>query len=151
MILPKEVSFACLLLGAHTIVAAFERAETKSRLLKVSPSEFIATAVQTAHAEGNFKPRFTLEAELAGADTIFDVKVREAVPAVTSKTTTSVGNGESRHVDGKDVAIILVSDEAGVLAFISVEEGGKVNGFVRKGIDKGVKFTQKGQGGKVRF
>ena len=49
------------------------------------------------------------------------------------------------------MATVLVSDEADVLAFITVEEGGKVNGIVKKGNDKGVKLTQKGQGGKVRF
>jgi hypothetical protein len=151
IVLFREVSFACLLMAAHKIAAAFERAETKSRRLKVSPSESIATAIQTAHAQGNFKNRFVLEAELAGAETVFDVNVREAESAVTSKTTTSIGNGESRYVNEKDVATVLVSDEADVLAFITVEEGGKVNGIVQKGNDMGVKFTQKGKGEKVRF
>jgi hypothetical protein len=141
----REVFFACLLLAAHTNASASKlRHQTESRRLKVSPSESIATAVWDAHAEGNFKPRFTLEAEFASDKTVFDVNVREAVTAVTSKTTSSIGNGNSRYVNGKEVATVLVSDEADVLAFITVEEGGKGN-------DKGVKLTQKGQGGKVRF
>jgi hypothetical protein len=155
------VFLACLLLAANTEVSASKlRGQTESRRLKVSPVESIATAVWNAHAEGNFKPRFTLEAEFASAKTVFDVNVREAVfdvsvreavSAVTSKTTTSIGNGNSRFVNGKDVATVLVSDEANVLAFITVEESGKVNGIVKKGNDKGVKVTQKGQGDKVRF
>jgi hypothetical protein len=149
-ILSKEVSIACLLMAAHTIAAGFDRAES-NRPLKVSPGESIAAAIQTAHAQGNFKNRFVLEAELAGSETAFGVNVREAVPAVTSKTTTSIGNGGSRYVNGKDVATVLVSDKEGVLAFIAIEEGGKVNGIVKKGKDKGVKFTQKGNGEKVRF
>jgi hypothetical protein len=52
-------------------------------------------------------------------------------------------------VNGKNVATILVSEEKDVIAFITVEEGGRVNGVVKKGKDKGVKFTQNGQGGKV--
>ncbi len=148
----REVFFACLLLAAHTNASASKlRHQTESRRLKVSPSESIATAVWDAHAEGNFKPRFTLEAEFASDKTVFDVTVREAVMAVTSKTTSSIGNGNSRYVNGKEVATVLVSDEADVLAFITVEEGGKVNGIVKKGNDKGIKLTQKGQGGKVRF
>ena len=148
----REVFLACLLLGANMKVSASKlHGQTESRRLKVSPSESIATAVWNAHAEGNFKPRFTLGAEYASAKTVFGVNVREAVSAVTSKTTTSVGNGKSRYVNGKDVATILVSNKASVLAFITVEEGGKANGIVKKGNDKGVKLTQNGQGEKVRF
>ncbi len=51
----------------------------------------------------------------------------------------------------KDVVTILVSNKAGVLAFISIKGGGKLNGIVQKGNDKGIKFTQKGKGEKVRF
>ena len=54
-------------------------------------------------------------------------------------------------MNGKDVATILVSNKVSVLAFITVEEGGKANGIVKKGNDKGVKLTQNGQGEKVRF
>lgn len=149
-ILSKEISFACLMMAAHTIAAGFDRAETKPRV-KVLPDESIAEVIQTAHSQGNFKNRFVLEAELAGSETTFDVNVREAVPAVTSKTTTSIGNGESRRVNGNDVATVLVSDEEGVLALIAVDEGGKVNGFVKKGKSKGFKFTLKRKGEKVRF
>ena len=146
-IISKGMSFACLLLVGRTTTAAFERAEP--RRLKVKPSESIAAAVQATHAQGNSKARFVLQAEKPGDETGFEVKVREAEPAVTAKTTTSIGNGQSRHVNGKNVATILVSEEKDVIAFITVEEGGRVNGVVKKGKDKGVKFTQNGQGGKV--
>jgi hypothetical protein len=150
-ILSKQVSLAFPLLAALTAATAFERPESEARRFKVWSTESIAEAVQTAHAQGNFKPRFTLEAELSDAKTVFSVNVREAEPAVTSKTATSIGSGESRYVDGKDVASILVSDEADVLALIAVEDGGKVKGIVEKGNDKAIKITQKGRGEKVRF
>jgi hypothetical protein len=54
-------------------------------------------------------------------------------------------------VNQDDVATILVSDEAEVLALIAVEKkGGNVNGIVQKDGEK-IKFTQIGGGGKVRF
>jgi hypothetical protein len=148
-ILSKGVSFAYLLLVGHTTTAAFERAEAQSHCLKVSPRESIAAVVQAAHAKGNFKPCFTLQAKLAGSETNFEVNVCKTEPAVTSKTTTSIRNGESRYVTGKDMATILVSEENDTLAFITMEEGGKVNGIVQKGNNNGVEFTQNGQGGKV--
>jgi hypothetical protein len=92
-VLFREVSFACLLMATHKIAAAFERAKTKSRCLKVSPSESIVAAIQTAHAQGNFKNCFVLKAELAGTETVLDKKVHKAELTVTSKTTTSIGNG----------------------------------------------------------
>jgi hypothetical protein len=149
-VLSKGIPFACLLLVGRT-TTAFERAEAQSRRLKVSPSESVAAVVQAAHAQGNFKAQFALQAERPGDETDFEVNFREAEPAVTSKTTTSIRNGESRSVNGKDVATILVSDEKDALAFIAVEEGGKVNGIVKKGNDKGVNFTHNGRGRKVSF
>jgi hypothetical protein len=79
------------------------------------------------------------------------VRVREAVPAVTSMTTMSIQNSTSVPVNEDDVATILVSDEDGVIALISVhKKGGKVDGIVQKN-GENMKFTQKGEGGKVRF
>jgi hypothetical protein len=46
---------------------------------------------------------------------------------------------------------MLVSEEPGVLASISVDEtGGTTNGIVKKGKEKSVKFKQNGLRGKVR-
>jgi hypothetical protein len=79
------------------------------------------------------------------------VRVREAVPAVTSQTTTSIQDGKSNYVNEEDVATMLVSDEADTLALISVEKkGGNVNGIVQKNGEK-MKFAQRGGGGKVRL
>jgi len=80
------------------------------RRLNVLPSQSIATEIETAHAAGNLKPRFTLHAadessppaannnifastNTTGTDLLFEVHVREAEPAITSKTTTSVKGG----------------------------------------------------------
>ena len=128
--------------------AAAVGAQTESRRLNVSAEKSIAAEVQNAHAQVISDPKFTLHAEVAGTETDFEVNVREAVPAVTSETTTSVGNGKSRYVEGRDVATILVSDQPDALAFITVEENGRVNGIVQKDGDK-VKFTQSGRGQKV--
>jgi hypothetical protein len=116
------------------------------------PDQSIAAKIQDAHASGDFKPRFTLNAERADSNkTNYMVRVREAVPAVTSMTTMSIQNGTSVPVNEDDVATILVSDEDGVIALISVhKKGGKVDGIVQKN-GENMKFTQKGGGGKVRF
>ena len=139
------------------------------RRLNVLPSQSIATEIETAHAAGNLKPRFTLHAadessppaannnnifastNTTGTDLLFEVHVREAEPAITSKTTTSVKGGKAHYVDSANVATMLVSDEVGVMALLSVDKkDGKVNGIVTKG--KSVKkFTQKSRRGeKVR-
>jgi hypothetical protein len=133
-ILPRKVPFASLLLllAAWMDAAAFERTATKSRHLKVSHSESIAAVVQAAHARCKFKNWFILEAKIAGTKTIFDGTICEAVPAMTTKTTTSIGKGEICYVNGTDVATVLVSDEAGIIAFIAVKKGGKVNGILRR-------------------
>ncbi len=144
-VLFKGISFACLLLVGRT-TTAFERAEAQSRHLKVSPSKSVAAVVQAAHAQSNFKAQFPLQAERPSDETNFEVNVREAEPAITSNTTTIIGNGESRRMNEKDVATILVSAEKGAQAFIAVEEGGEVNGIVKKGNDMGIKFTQNGLG-----
>jgi len=102
----------------------------------------------------DFMPRFSLYAKRADSDkTDYMARVREAVPAVTSKTTISIQDSESSYVNEDNVATILVSDdEDGVLAFIAVEKkGGNVNGIVHKGNGEKMKFTQRGGGGKVRF
>jgi hypothetical protein len=116
-----------------------------------------------AHAAGNLKPRFTLHAadessppaannnnifastNTTGTDVLFEVHVREAEPAITSKTTISVKGGKAHYVDSANIATMLVSDEDGVLALLSVDkQDGKVNGIVKEGTS-GVtkKFTQK--------
>ena len=116
------------------------------------PDQSIAAKIQDVHASGDFKPRFTLNAERADSNkTNYMVRVREAVPAVTSMTTMSIQNSTSVPVNEDDVATILVSDEDGVIALISVhKKGGKVDGIVQTNGEK-MKFTQKGGGGKVRF
>ena len=139
-----------MLLATHiTTTAAVARAQTESRRLIVLPEQSIAAEVQNAQAQGISRPKFTLHAEVAGAETDFKVNVREAVPAVTSQTTTSIGNGKGRHVNGRLVATLLFADQAGAFGVISVEEGGKVNGIIKNGKEKAVQFTQNGEGGKV--
>ena len=137
---------AILLLGISfpSATAAMERF--------VSVGESIAAKIQDAHASGDFKPRFTLNAERADSNkTNYMVRVREAAPAVTSMTTMSIQNGTSIPVNTDDVATMLVSDEDGVLALISVhKKGGNVDGIVQKN-GENMKFTQRGGGGKVRF
>ena len=143
----KLTSFgATLLLGISfpSAIAAIERV--------VLPGQSIAAKIQDAHASGDHKPQFTLNAERAESNrTNYMVRVREAVPAVTSMTTISTQNGTSRFVNEVDVATMLVSNEDGVFALISVDKkGGKVDGIVQKN-GENMKFTQRGGGGKVRF
>ena len=148
--LSRGVSVACMLLGTHSATtAAVARAQTKSHRLNVRPEQSIAAEVQNAHAQGNSRPKFTPHAEVAGAETNFEVNVREAVPAVTSQTTTSIGNGKSRSENGRDVATLLIADQPGAFAVIAVEGGGRVNGIIKNGNEKAVQFTQNGEGGKV--
>jgi hypothetical protein len=83
-------SVAILLLGISvpSAIAAIERV--------VLPGQSIAAKIQDAHASGDFKPQFTLNAERADANkTNYMVRVREAVPTVTSMTTISTQNGMS--------------------------------------------------------
>ena len=163
---------ACLLLAAQstsaTTTGKHADAPAPPRRLNVLPEQSIATEIQTAHAMGIAKPRLTLHTEEQASNMTslmnifasssntqkndFEVHVREAVPAVTSMTTTSVQGGESRSVNENDVATMLVSDEPGVFALISVEKtGGKVNGIVKKRGMKDVQLMQDGQGGKVSY
>ena len=170
----SSLAVASLLLLAaflpHTVITV-AAAPTDRRLL-VLPSQSIATEIEMAHAAGNLKPRFTLHAadessppaannnnifastNTTGTDVLFEVHVREAEPAITSKTTISVKGGKAHYVDSANIATMLVSDEDGVMALLSVDkQDGKVNGIVKKG-KSGVakKFTQKSsrRGEKVR-
>jgi hypothetical protein len=59
------------------------------------------------HTQSIYKPKFTLHAKVAGTETDFKVHVHEAVLAVTSETTTSVGDGTSRYVKGRDISTIV--------------------------------------------
>jgi hypothetical protein len=152
----------------HTVITV----AATDRRLNVLPSQSIATEIEMAHAAGNLKPRFTLHAadessppsannnnifastNTTGTDVLFEVHVREAEPAITSKTTISVKGGKAHYVDSANIATMLVSDEDGVMALLSVDkQDGKVNGIVKKG-KSGVakKFTQKSsrRGEKVR-
>jgi hypothetical protein len=143
----KLTSFvASLLMGlSHpSMTAAIERV--------VLPGQSIAAKIQHAHSSGDFKPRLTLNAERADSSrTNYVVRVREAMPAVTKMTTVSIQNGRSVPVNEDDVATMLVSDEDGVIALVSVDKkGGKVDGIVQKNGEK-TKFTQRGGGEKVRF
>ncbi len=93
-----------LLLGLSfpSLTAAMERF--------VSVGESIAAKIQDAHASGDFKLRFTLDAERADSNkTNYMVRVCKAAPAVTSMTTMSIQNGTSIPVNTVDVATMLVS------------------------------------------
>jgi hypothetical protein len=149
--LSRGFSVACMLLATHsTTTATVARAQqAETRRLNIFLEQSIAAEVQNAHAQGISKPKFTLHAKVAGAETDFEVNVREAVPAVTSQTTTSIGNGENRYVNGRDVATLLIADQAGAFGVIAVEGGGRVNGIIMKSNEKAVQFTQNGEGGKV--
>ena len=143
----KLISFcAILLLGisSPSTTAAIERV--------VLPGQSIAAKIQDAHASGDFRPRFTLNAERADSNrTNYMVRVREAMPAVTSMTTISTQNSTSIPVNEEDVATMLVGDEDGVIALISVDKKvGKVDGIIQRN-GENMKFTQRGGGGKVRF
>ncbi len=158
-------------------VAAATTTTDHHRRLNVLPTQSIATEIQTAHDAGNWKPRFTLHAadesspppatavnnnNIFSASTstttgtselLFEVHVREAEPAITSKTTISVKGGKAHYVDSNNFATMLVSEEVGVLALLSVDKkDGKVNGIVKKGKSVTKKFTQKSsrRGEKVR-
>ena len=171
----SSLAVASLLLLAaflpHTVITV----AATDRRLNVLPSQSIATEIETAHAAGNLKPRFTLHAAdessppstaannnifsaststTTGTELVFEVHVREAEPAITSKTTISVKGGKAHYVDSANIATMLVSDEDGVMALLSVDkQDGKVNGIVKEGTS-GVakKFTQKSsrRGEKVR-
>ena len=67
--------------------------------IKVVPGQSITDEVWNAHADGILLPKFTLHAEKAGSETIYEVEVCEAQPAVTSETTVSFQGGKSKHVD----------------------------------------------------
>jgi hypothetical protein len=116
------------------------------------PSESISAKINSERVRSGSKPHYRLHAERAGSNaTEYMARVREAVPAVTSQTITIIQDGKSKYVNQDDVATILVSDEADVLALIAVEKkGGNVNGIVQKNGEK-IKFTQRGGGGKVSF
>ncbi len=135
----KRTSFvASLLLGTSypSATAAIERV--------IFSGQSIAATIQDAHASGDFRPHFTLNAERADINrTNYMVRVREAVPAVTSMTTTSIENGTSIPVSEIDVATMLVSDKDGVIALIYLDKkGGKVNGIVQKN-GENIKFMQR--------
>ena len=119
----------------------------------LAPDQSVAGAIRNAHASGDLRPRFDLRAELVGSsETDYcELRVREAVPSVTSATTMSVGGGESRYVNDDDVDSILVSDDPGVFALIAVDkQGGRARGIIRKD-GENIEFAQNGKGGKVRF
>jgi hypothetical protein len=118
----------------------------------VPVGESIAAKIQYAHTSGDFKPRFTLNAKRANSNkTNYMVRICEAALAVTSMTTMSIQNGTSIPVNTDDVAMMLVSNEDGVLVLISIhKKGGNVDGIVQKN-GENMKFMQRGGGGKVRF
>ena len=146
---------------ASLLLALSSPSTTTATEYIVTPDESIAAKIHNAGRampDSNTglafdsKPRFSLYAKRADSDkTVYMARVREAVPAVTSKTTISIQDGESSYVNEDDLSTILVSDdEDGVLVFIAVEkEGGNVNGIVHKGNGEKMKFTQRGGGGKV--
>jgi hypothetical protein len=160
-----SLTIASILLLSYcpvTFTAATDSSQSSVRRLNVLPSQSIATEIETAHAAGNLKPYFTLHAEelvkysptssnITSAGTeLFEVHVREAEPAVTSKTVTRVKGGKSQYVNSDNVATMLVSDEVGVVAMISVDKKeGKVNGIVQKG--ESVKKLTQNRRGKVRL
>jgi len=125
----SAVANLLLFVSFRTATADVEHS-SRSRRLSISSDQFIATELQTAHAAGDLKPHLTIHAESVGSLAVnntndFEVHVREAVPAVSSETTLSVvGGRRSQSVNPENVAIMLVSDEPGVLALISVDKTG---------------------------
>lgn len=152
----SAVANLLLVVSFRTATADVEHSPL-SRRLSISSDQFIVMEIQSAHEEGDLNPHLTLHAESVGSLAVnntndFEVHVREAVPAVSSETTLSIEGGRrSQSVNPENVAIMLVSDEPGVLALISVDKtGGTTNGIVKKGKEKSVKFRQNGLRGKVR-
>jgi hypothetical protein len=144
----KFRAFPVCLLGL--LLAVSSRTIAAERAI-IPPGQSIAEAIKNALAAGDQSPGFSLHAERAGSETDYEVNVRVATPAVTSATIVSVLNGEGKHVDEDDVATMLVSDEAGVLALIAVDKkDGSTNGIVQRNGEK-MKLVQNGKGGKVRL
>jgi hypothetical protein len=137
---------------ASLLLAASSSTTTAAKNNVIPAVESIAARIEKAHAAGDMKPRFILQAQRPGSETNYQVQVREAMPAVTSTTTTSVRGGRSIYVDEEDIATMLVSDEPDVVALIAVEKkGGKANGIVQRDAEK-IKITQQnGAGAKVSF
>ena len=148
---------ASLLLTASFTITAV--ANEPHALRRLTAEQSIAAEIQIAHKIGDLQPRFTLQAQLIESSNIFtiaevdfEVNVRVAVPAITSKTTLSIQNGTISYVNSNDVATMLVSNEDDVIALIAVEKkGGQVDGIVQKKNGKKMKFRQNSDGGKVRF
>ena len=139
-----SVTFAGLLLAVSSPATTAAINAQPHRRINVAPGQSIADEVRNAHAKGILLPEFTLRAENAGSETIYEVEVREAQPAVTSKTTVSFQGGESKHVDEDALDTLLVSNTDGTVALIAVEKkGGKVDGIIVRG-EESVKFTQSG-------
>ncbi|KAL3761984.1 hypothetical protein ACHAW5_006490 [Stephanodiscus triporus] len=135
---------ASLLLAASSSTTAAD----KNNVIPVDES--IAARIEKAHTARVIIPRFILQAQRSGSEANYQVQVREAMPAVTSTTTTSVRGGNSRYVDEDDIATMLVSDEPDVFALIAVEKNGgkKANGIVQRDAEK-IKITQNGSGAKT--
>ena len=139
-----SVTFAGLLLAVSSPATTAAINAQPHRRINVAPGQSIADEVRNAHADGILLPKFTLRAEKAGSETIYEVEVREAQPAVTSRTTVSFQGGESKHVDEDALDTLLVSNTDGTVALIAVEKkGGKVDGIIVRG-EESVKFTQSG-------
>ena len=141
---------------AAEIHTAHDAGNWKPRFTLFAADESSSPPPATAAANNNIfstgTSTSTSTSTTAGTDSsLFEVHVREAEPAITSKTTTSVKGGKAHYVDSANVATMLVSDEVNVLALLSVDKNnGKVNGIVKKG-KRAKKFTQNSRrGGKVR-
>ena len=140
--IPVTVTGLLLALSSPTYTAAINA--QPHRRINVAPGQSIADEVRNAHADGNLRPEFTIRAERAGSEKIYEVNVREAEPAVTSETTVSFEGGESKHVDEDALDTLLVSTTDGTVALIAVEKkGGKVDGIVLSP-DETIKLTQTG-------
>ena len=155
MIISRLALSAATLLAFLSIVATSASPTDEDqhhRRIKVSKDKNVATELKAAHKKGKKKNHFLLSSEVAGETATFDVAVKEPAQAVTEQTTTSVNGGRPKKIAVK-IPTVLVSDEAGVVALLAVDEDSEnMNGIIhdtKKGKSHKTKMTQK-KGKKVR-
>ena len=161
-----RLAVVVLIAGVVLVTGEDTASIASARHLNIFSGESIASEVKKSGYSSSNK--YTLHAkehvsgdssssEAEGVDFIIDV--RQATPAVTSMTTTSVNGVETQSVHDADIATILVSDDEemndGTFALIAVEKqgNGRVNGIIHKSGGRGkgdIKmFQERGQGQQV--
>lgn len=117
-----------LALGSHGAAAAAQR----GRRRLVAPGQSIADAVRNAHASGEFKGQFTVQAGKAGTDETEEFEVREATAAVDGFTSLSGEGGKGQgkgKVDVKKLSTLLVGDGPGLTILAVDTAGGGTRGI----------------------